>query len=217
MKILKQGIVIASLAALFYSCSNDSIENATEQNIEITSKSISEDSEITASQYFENKFNEVPTLIANTEIVEIERGSIGLSKFQIGENTQLELFATINLESGNIIHAIEIDWTSNSWTINEVYWNETENGSLTADGIDISQGDDLISIAQSNSAAEQQNYAPKFRVRGFGWTCGPVVESLGGNYRTCCHRLFWRRTKPCDQYGTGSLPGRNPRIISVNR
>ncbi|PQJ31051.1 hypothetical protein BST92_03525 [Nonlabens arenilitoris] len=217
MKNLQKGLLILLTVISLYSCTQDNMDSNSRADSQILTKSISEDSEITAMQYFENSHGVVPTLLETTEIIEVERGTIGLSKFQIQENTQLELFATINLTSGNIIHAIEIDWSANTWNMKDVYWNEIESGLLNADGFEINQGDDLISIAEINSAAEQQNYTTNSRVRGFGWTCGPVVESPGGNYRTCCHRLFWRRTKPCDQYGTGALPGRNPRIISVNR
>lgn len=214
MKSVKLLFLLIVALVITVGCSN---ENDSISNSENLSKSINEDSEITATQYIENEYGLVPTLIESTEIIEVERGNMGLIKYQIGENTDLEVYATSNLSTGNIIHAIEINWATNEWNMTDVYWNEVETGLLDADGVEINQGDDLIDIAEINSAAEQQNYEPKFRVRGFGWTCGPIVESPGGNYRTCCHRLFWRRTKPCDQYGTGNLPGSNPRIISINR
>ncbi|WP_405378005.1 hypothetical protein [Nonlabens sp. Asnod3-A02] len=139
-----------------------------------------------------------------------------ITSFVHPTNSNIEVFTTSNVNTGDIVDFIEIDWDLNEAQITNVYWEEKEVSDLSVEGIEFSQGEDFIDIALAQ-AEEQQSYQINSRVRGFGWTCGPVVESPGGNFRTCCHRIFWRRTQPCNQYGAGHLPGKNPRIVSISQ
>lgn len=212
MKMYLKLSTILLLAFTIFSCTKDTQVNEDSVSSNF-SKSVEEDSEISAHAFIENLYNENPTLLESLELVDEYDNSFFLSKFEISGISDSELFATIDTESNSIKLFIEINWSEGYASMTDVYWNQTETFVIDENS-EIIQGVDLMAAAQQGST-NSQTTASKFRNRGFGWTCGPVVDLPGGSFRTCCHRLFWRTTKPCDQYGSDKLPGRNPRIVSL--
>jgi PBP1b-binding outer membrane lipoprotein LpoB len=216
MNILKS-IVFALIAIIFLnSCSND---KDLSDNVDSTTMKSNENEEVTGiavSAYLEDFYGEALSFIKREEIVNEDDELIIISSYQSPINSNIEIFATSNKQTGDIIDHVQLNWETQIAEITDVYWGDIETSDLSVEGIEFIQGDDFIQAAFDQSQ-EQQNVVAKSRVRGFGWTCGPVVDLPGGSFRTCCHRIFWRRTQPCNQYGSGSLPGRNARIVNISQ
>lgn len=216
MKTLFKSALILSMSLLFFSCSEDTKPNEQISSIDL-SKSLTEDFEITANEYIQKLYNESPILIQNLKLIDEQDHPFFLSKYEVSSLSNSELFATVDIETNSIKLFIEVNWSLGYASITDVYWHQTETFVLGSEN-DITQELDLMEVAQQGSL-EAQAIEPKFRNRGFGWTCGDTFslspDGGGQLYRTCCHRLFWRLTQDCKQSPSDELPGRNPRIVSL--
>lgn len=198
------------------SCSKESVHTDAEENI--NNSSLFKSSNINVSKsinsYLNNRFGE--NLVANDQedMLDDENNAITLTSFIDPDELGNEIFTVSNKDTGEIVDFIYIDWNEGTIELTDAVTDEQEIHSLGGPSVEIEEGSDFmdITIAESNNS---QTTTYGNGPRGFGWTCGPVVDLLGGSFRTCCHRIFWQLTQGFDQYGTGDLPGSNPKLVSI--